>query len=161
MTVYANLVDGQVKGVYDLIPKFWNGINNFNILCQQDENFMRQNNFVKIIRDTTQYNPETHKMSDFPTYTVENNEVYEHREIIPAPVAPTPTPEQLLDPIRAMRDQLMRDFEWRYNRYFRQQRLGLPTTDNIQNLDNYMQALADVTTQEDPSNIIWPEYNSN
>jgi hypothetical protein len=52
----------------------------------------------------------------------------------------------------------MRDFEWRYTRYHRQIRLGLPTTDSLENLDNYMQALADITNQEDLSNIIWPEY---
>ena len=85
MTVYANLVNGEIKGVYDLIPKQWGEHDNFHLKCNVDENFMRANGFVKIIRDTTPYNPETHKMSDFPWYTVENGEVIEHRDIFELP----------------------------------------------------------------------------
>lgn len=58
--------------------------------------------------------------------------------------------------IRQHRDQMIRDVEWRYNRYHRQVRLGLPTTDKIEDLDNYIQALADITQQPDPFNIVWP-----
>ena len=92
MTVYANLEDGVLKGQYDLLPKTWNGIENFDLKCKVDENFMRENGFVKIIRDTTPFNPETHKMSDYLNYTVENGEVYEHRDILEIP-APPPTEE--------------------------------------------------------------------
>jgi hypothetical protein len=94
MTVYANLVDGEVKGVYDLLPQNWNGIDKFDIKSKLDENVMLENGFVKIVRDTTPYNPETHKMSDFPWYTVENGQVIEHRDILEIPQpAPEPTPE--------------------------------------------------------------------
>ena len=65
MTVYANLVNGEVKGVYDLLPKEWNGNDNFDLKCKVDENFMRENEFVKIIRDTTPFDATTHKMSDY------------------------------------------------------------------------------------------------
>ena len=87
MTVYANLVDGDLKGVYDLLPKEWNGILNFDVKAKVDENLMKENGFVKIVRDTTSFDPATHKMSDFPWYTVENGQVIEHRDIsaIPAP----------------------------------------------------------------------------
>ncbi len=88
MTVFANLVNGEVKGVYDLLPKEWNGIDKFDIKAKLDENLMRENGFVRIVRDTTPDNPETHKMSDFPYYTVENGEVIEHRDITEIPVAP-------------------------------------------------------------------------
>lgn len=157
MTVYANLVDNEVKGVYDLIPKFWNGINQFDIRCQSDAEFMKQNNFVKIIKQDYQYNPTTHKLSDFPTYTVENDQVIEHREILEH-ITHIPTRDELLVSVREIRDQKMRDFEWRYNRYHRQIRLGVEPTDTIENLDIYMQSLADITDQEDLINIIWPEY---
>ena len=93
MTVYANLVDGEVRGVYDLLPKEWNGNDNFDLKCKVDENFMRNNEFVKIIRDTTPFDATTHKMSDYLNYTVENGEVYEHRDIIEIP-APSPSDEQ-------------------------------------------------------------------
>lgn len=157
MTVYANLVNGEIKGVYDLIPKFWNGHNHFNVLCAKDEKFMRENGFVKIIRDTTPYDSTTHRMSDYPTYSVVDEEVYEHREItlIPPPLI---NEEDLLTIIRKQRDQKMKDFEWRYTRYFRETRLGLSTTDDLKKLDEYMQLLADITDQEDLTNIIWPTY---
>ena len=98
MTVYAHLLNGELQGVYDLLPEKWGNpvIDNFHLKCKVDVNFMRENGFVKIIRDTTPLNAETHKMSDFPTYTVENGEVYEHREILeippPSPVNETQRP---------------------------------------------------------------------
>ena len=82
MTVFANLLNGELRGVYDLLPPWWNGIDRFDLKCMVDDNLMRENGFVRIIRDNTPFNPETHKMSDFPTYTVENGEVYEHRELL-------------------------------------------------------------------------------
>lgn len=94
MTVYANLVNGELKGVYDLLPENWNGHQKFNVTAKLDENFMKENGFVKIVRDVTPFNTATHKMSDFPWYTVENGEVIEHRDIFEIPPAePEPTPE--------------------------------------------------------------------
>lgn len=158
MTVYANLVDGEVKGVYYNIPKFWNGQNHFDILCKNDVDYMKQNGFVKIIHDTTPYDPSTHRMSDFPTYSVINGEVYEYRAITEIPPIIPPTREQLLESIRIERDKLMREFEWRYVRYERQVRLGITPTDDITLMDAYMQSLADITTREDLTNIVWPMY---
>ena len=83
MTVYANLVDGEVKGVYDILPKTWNNILNFDIKARLDRELMTKNNFVEIERDKTDFDPRTHKMSDFPTYFVKNGVVFESREILP------------------------------------------------------------------------------
>lgn len=58
--------------------------------------------------------------------------------------------------LRATRDQLIRLYEWKYVRNARETRLGLPTTDNLQELDAYFQALADITNRPDPNNVIWP-----
>ena len=96
MTVYAVLVDGECKGVLDLLPPVWNGITDFNTKAKDDEAFMRENGIVKIVRDTTAFNSETHKMSDFPWYTVENGVVIEHRDIFEIPPA-EPEPEQTTD----------------------------------------------------------------
>jgi len=85
MTVYANLVKGELVGTYDLLPKTWNGIDNFDLKAKVDESFMNENEFVKIIRDTTEYDVTTHKMSDYLSYTVENGQVIEHRDIIEIP----------------------------------------------------------------------------
>ena len=58
--------------------------------------------------------------------------------------------------LRNTRDQLIRLYEWKYIRNSRETRLGLPITDNLQELDTYMQALADITDRPDPYNVIWP-----
>lgn len=58
--------------------------------------------------------------------------------------------------LRSTRDQLIRLYEWKYVRHARETRLGIPTTDNLQELDTYMQALADITNRADPYNVIWP-----
>lgn len=82
MTVFANLVNNELRGVYDLLPKQWAEHDNFHLKCAVDEDFMKANGFVKIIRDKTLFDSTTHKMSDFPWYTVENGEVIEHRDIL-------------------------------------------------------------------------------
>jgi hypothetical protein len=64
--------------------------------------------------------------------------------------------EQDWNDIRKTRDQKIKEIEWRYNRYYRHQRLGLTQIDSLENLDAYIQALADITKQENPYNIIWP-----
>jgi hypothetical protein len=61
--------------------------------------------------------------------------------------------------IRNQRDMIMANFDWRYTRYEREIRLSLTPKDNLVALDVYMQALADVTNQEDPYNINWPVYS--
>ena len=58
--------------------------------------------------------------------------------------------------IRKTRDEKIKEIEWRYNRYYRHQRLGLAQVDTIENLDTYVQALADITKQENPYDITWP-----
>ena len=94
MTVYANLVNGEINGVYDLLPLNWNGIEDFRAKAQTDESLMIEQGFVKIVRDTTPYDVATHKMSDFPYYTIENGQVFEHRDISEIPPA-EPEPSQV------------------------------------------------------------------
>lgn len=60
--------------------------------------------------------------------------------------------------IRRIRDEQIQGIEWRVNRYFSERRLGLSSTDNIEELDKYIQELRDVTKQEDPYNIVWPVF---
>jgi len=60
--------------------------------------------------------------------------------------------------IRELRDGTIASVDWRVNRYFSEIRLGLETTDNIEELDKYIQELRNITNQEDPYNIVWPIY---
>ena len=64
------------------------------------------------------------------------------------------------DNVRAARDSKISDVEWRYNRFYRNERLSLPQVDSIALLDAYMQALADITNQLDPHNIVWPSLSA-
>lgn len=81
MTVYAKVSNNQIEGVYDLLPTNWEDILNFDVKCKFDEEVMIEAGFVRIIRDTTEFDSITQKMSDWPTYTVEDGKVYEHRAI--------------------------------------------------------------------------------
>lgn len=58
--------------------------------------------------------------------------------------------------VRSRRDALLNDCDWRIARYNREVRMGLTPTDNIAALDQYMQALADLTKQPDPYLIEYP-----
>jgi hypothetical protein len=58
--------------------------------------------------------------------------------------------------IRKLRDDTIASMDWRFDRYNSEIRLGLTPTDNIVQLDEYIQALRDITKQENPLNIIWP-----
>lgn len=65
--------------------------------------------------------------------------------------------ENLWRDIRKSRDGRLASIDWRFLRYQSQIRLGLTPTDNIERLDQYAQALRDITLQTDPFNIVWPQ----
>lgn len=58
--------------------------------------------------------------------------------------------------VRLIRDQMLKEADWRISRYNREVRMGATPTDNIIDLDIYMEALADITTQADPYLLNWP-----
>jgi hypothetical protein len=62
--------------------------------------------------------------------------------------------------IRRQRQKAISQIEWKYFRYNSQLRLGITPTDNIEVLDKYVQALRDITKQEDPFNIVWPSLEN-
>ena len=70
------------------------------------------------------------------------------------------TPEHAAVIVRADRDRRMAAMSWRYDRHAREVRLGLAPTDDLTALDAYMQALADLPTQEGfPFRIDWPRLD--
>lgn len=64
--------------------------------------------------------------------------------------------DQRWESVRAQRSWLINKMQWRVDRYNREVRMGLTTTDNITELDAYFHELAEITKQADPSNITWP-----
>jgi hypothetical protein len=76
------------------------------------------------------------------------------------------TPEDVLavrtlnlsNSMRATRDLLIKEIQWRFERYARLARLNKPQVDNIADLDAYVQDLTEVPEQAGfPFNITWPE----
>jgi len=64
---------------------------------------------------------------------------------------------QKWDSVRAQRSMLLNKMQWRLDRWSRETRMGLTPTDDINELDAYFQALADITKQADPNSVVWPE----
>lgn len=58
--------------------------------------------------------------------------------------------------IRKERDEKINALSWRIERYNSEVRLGLTPTDDIVALDNYIQALRDITEVENVSDVVWP-----
>ena len=159
MANYAYVENGTIKELYDNLPINWKNISNFYILTDEE---VEPLGWRKINKPTVQFDSATQKIGNIDYYVL-GDDVYERTEILP--IIPTISPDTIASNIlvqwelvRKIRDGLMDEFQWRYIRYERQVRLGLPTVDDLTNMDTYMQALADITTQEDPFNIVWPEY---
>lgn len=167
MANYAHVVDGNIEGVYDLIPNNWRNISNFFALTDEERVSL---GWYTIVKSYPEYNTETQKL-DNPRQYFSNGVAYETMDIVELPrnIVYEPSPEEIQiqqefnttvqwNLVRGERDSRMTQFEWRYTRYDRQVRLGEPPVDDIAIMDAYMQALADITTQTDPFNIIWPVY---
>lgn len=169
MTNFAYVENGEIKQVLHTLPKNWLNVSNFFAI--DNESVLNQYGWYTVQRTVPVYDPNMQLLGD-PIRTFADGVVTETIPVVNKPAYPPPPPpptaEQIAaeaaaaiaaqwDVIRAERDQKMRDFEWRYVRNARQTRMNLPVTDNIVDLDTYMQALADITTQEDPYNIVWPD----
>jgi len=59
--------------------------------------------------------------------------------------------------IRQQRDTLFKETDWRVLRSLRESTLELTPTEDISVLEQYRDDLANITDQDDPFNIIWPE----
>jgi hypothetical protein len=63
--------------------------------------------------------------------------------------------------VRENRDTKIKEVEWRVMRNLSETRQGLDTTDNISDLDTYIQALRDITsTTTNPLEVSWPSLTS-
>jgi hypothetical protein len=161
MANYAYIEDLQFVELHDALPTNWKNISNFYVLTEEEIKPLGWHKLEKVIPE---YDSQTQKLGNERHYIL-NDIAYETYEVVDIPTivqTPPPTQEELdarqWDIVRQLRDELMQNFEWRYNRYEREVRLNLTPSDNLENMDAYMQSLADITNQEDPFNITWPEY---
>ena len=60
--------------------------------------------------------------------------------------------------VRERRDKLLEEVQWKIYRYESEVRQGITTTDDISEIDTYVQALRDVPQQdvESPWHVVWP-----
>jgi hypothetical protein len=158
MSSWAYVENNEVLEIHMMLPQSWKHISNLYLL-ENDLDFLRSLGWYPIVQNTISYDPTKQELSP-PRFVIDNTVVYEIRDIIDMPVIPE---EILINQqwklIKEQRDQLMIQNDWRYSRYSREIRLGLTPTDTLETIDNYMQALADITKQTDPFNITWPVYN--
>ena len=65
--------------------------------------------------------------------------------------------EQRWAEVRETRDEKIKEVEWRVMRNLSETRQGLSTTDNISDLDTYIQALRDIPDSATSlSEVVWP-----
>jgi hypothetical protein len=160
MSNWAYIENNQIIGLYFDLPDNWRNISNFFALADNPE-LLQTLGWYPVVQVVPEYDPDSQELGD-PVHEVSTNSVIETyliREII--------RPEQSTlinlqwEEIRKTRDKIMSENDWRYNRYDRQLRLGNTCTDNLVELDNFMQNLADVTSQADPFNVVWPVLTNN
>ena len=170
MANFAYIENGEVVGVYDQLPENWKNISNFYTLSTE-ESYLSTLGWYKIRQEVPEYGA-GQRLGKLK-YIFDGSSVKETFEVetIPEQPAVVRTEAQIAADqaavmenqwsyVRHQRDTMMADTDWRYLRYDRELRLGLTPTDDIQKLDLYMQALADITQQSDPFNIVWPELNA-
>lgn len=156
MAKYAYVEGLSVIQVTDGLPTNWRNISNFYTL-EGDTAALNSLGWYNVVENIPEYDPSAQALNS-PTYNFNGTEVIQSQEVFDLPVTEDPVASFQWAVIRQTRDELMSNFEWRYTRYDREVRLNVTPTDTIESLDAYMQALADITKQEDPFHIIWPTF---
>lgn len=166
MANYAYVNNGLVEELYDEIPNNWKQVSNFYVLTEEERKPLGWYNITKI---QPAYDPNTQTLGYAHQY-FKDDTVYETFDVVEKPAPDTNKPIDAYaaqmaylsntnaqwDRVRELRTNLMLAMEWKYSRYHRQVRLNITPTDDINVLDTYMQALADITNQADPWTIVWP-----
>lgn len=165
MSRYAYVEDNQIVSIHDTLPANWKNISNFNVLASNVD-YLNSLGWYIIEHDVTPYDESLQFVSSV-NYQYLNNRVVEINIISARPGSQPPTEEDLArisqekwNEVRIVRDQKMKEFEWRYTRYERERRLGMSTTDNLAAMDAYMQHLADLPNAfPQPEDVIWPVWD--
>ena len=93
-----------------------------------------------------------------PIQTPEKEWVALTKKETEAHLNPVPTTEQLAATVRAKRDGLIESVRWRIERAKDEIDLGIPLTEPLEPLLQYVQLLRDVPQQEGfPESVEWPE----
>lgn len=157
MANFAYVENGQIIETCNELPVNWRNVSNLNALTN-DEMLLNDLGWFKVIQEED-YDPSNYMIAN-SILSIVDGVVRESHQVVPkrAPATLEEVTSEKWFAVRQERDVKMNEFQWRYERYNRELRLGLPNTDNLEMLDNYMQALADITKQDDPFNINWPTF---
>ena len=161
MAEYALIEDGQITELAGELPDSWRNVSGLQAM-RNDEEFLAKLGWVKIKKTEVALNPFTQSLGP-PRYivqedgsVVQENDVITHEQEIQAQYIPS---QLTWEEVRSRRAALMSAMSYRYERWQRNDRLGLPQVDNLDEMDTYMQKLADVTTEfAETRDIIWPQY---
>ena len=158
MANFAYVEDGVVERVYDTLPEVWNNVSNFFALEYEVE-YLKSLGWHHIVKDSEfTYNPNTHTLLP-PTFEYVDGQVFQRDTAELTPARPVePNGPRTIHGVRMQRNAMMDAMRYRYERYQRNERLGLPQVDVLEEMDAYMQQLADITNAEDINIITWPEY---
>lgn len=148
--MYALVENNKVVELHDDLPASWRNISGLPALSDEE---LVALGWYHVELDTRTVDQESFLVDT--QYTIVGHTVKQNHNIQLIKENPAFV-DRLWEAIRIKRDRFMRDNEWRYSRHHREVRLGLTPTEELSSLDEYMQALADVTKQSDPVNIAWP-----
>ena len=103
------------------------------------------------------------KVESSPAYNSDTEKIIwngESWEVVSLTQAEIEEKQKLLwEEVRNTRDLKIKEVEWRVFRYQSEVRLGLDPTDDIQQIDEYIQKLRDITkTTTNPLEVIWPSF---
>lgn len=152
--MYALVKDNKVVELHDELPTNWNNISGLHACTKQE---LIALGWYEVELDTRSFSHSEQAIVS-TEYLITNDKVKQVHNIqfVKDDVN---LQARVWGAIRFKRDELMKNFEWRYARYEREVRLGLTPSDDLEKMDQYMQQLADVTNQKDPQSIQWPAYN--
>lgn len=148
--MYALVENNEIKELHDALPASWKNISGLAALTYDE---LQSHGWYKVELDSRTVDQESFLVDT--QYHISGNIVKQIHNIQLIKNNSEYT-DRLWDAIRIKRDRMISSNEWRYNRHHREVRLGLTPTEELSALDEYMQALADVTKQPDPVNIAWP-----
>lgn len=152
MANFAFVENSQIFGVYDFLPQNWKNISNFYLI--DDWNKLNELGWYKIEKIIPDYHISVYKI-DNPKHHFENGIAYETYDLIELPKEKEPSPWDL---IIQERDKRIHNFQWRIMRYQTEIGSGMEPTENIDEMNLYIDSLNRVTEQSDVTNIVWPEY---
>jgi hypothetical protein len=119
------------------------------------KDWLDSHQLVAVSNDLT-YDPHTQRLEPCHCYWI-GHRVYDVKVVDLSEADQAEANAQAWGSIKAMRQRMFNSQQWRIDRWNREERMGLPHTDDIKKLDKFFHDLSNITNQPDPWNITWPD----